>query len=155
MRAEVERGYLSHHGSAALWYGFLGAPFAWFLGLVSAYPVVPYACWSGHVWTLYAINLIALLLIIGAGVVSYRLLVATGAELPGDHATRTDRTRMMAAVGMMFSGLFALILIGHLISTAVIGPCIPEPREPLSPDTYLVAPPQYFLAALEQRGRAC
>ncbi|HEX6560125.1 MAG TPA: hypothetical protein VF021_11700 [Longimicrobiales bacterium] len=137
MRVDADRSYLSRHGSVALWFALLGAPCAWFLGLVLSYPVVPYACYSGHVWTLYAISAIALLVVLGAGVVGYGLLMDTGAELPGDHASHTDRTRLLAAVGMMFSGLFALILIGHIASTAMVGPCIPLPRERFTPDAYV------------------
>lgn len=139
MRADVDRSYLGNRGSVALWYALFGAPFAWFLELCLSYPVVSYACDSGNVWTLYAMHAVALLFALGAGAVGYSLLMDAGAELPADHATRTDRSRLLASVGMMFSGLFSLILVGHLISTAVLGPCIPLPRERFTPDTF-VAP---------------
>ena len=155
MSVHVARNYLSSHGSITLWYGFLGAPLAWFFALLFSYPLVPYACWSGNVWTLYALNLVALILTLGAGGTAYRMFADTGAELPGDHATRTDRTRLMAAAGIIFSGLFSLIVIAHLVSTAIMGPCIPVPREPLSPDTYIAPAAVRPLAFVDIANRTC
>jgi hypothetical protein len=146
MRADVDRSYLSNSGSVALWYAFLGAPICWFAEQLVNYPAVPFACSHKTILPLLIINLVGMALTIGSGVVAYSIWNDVGPELPGEHATRTDRTRMMAVIGMMFSGLFTAVVVGHFISILVLGPCIPLPRVRYTPDA-LSQPAQTQLLA--------
>ena len=134
MRVDADHSWLDTHGSTALWYAMLGSPFVWAIQLFFMYPAVPYACSSKSTVWLYVIGGLALLLSVASGLVAYNIWNEAGAELPGEYATRTDRTRLMVAVGMIFSALFSTILLAQLIATAILGPCIPLPRVKYTPD---------------------
>lgn len=148
---ERDRAYLRRRGSIGLWYAFLGAPIAWGLELFVIYPAVPYACSHDAPVFLYVIGIVGLLLSLGAGLVGYSIWSDAGEELPGDHATRMDRSRLMAVVGMMASTLFSLIIIGQLVATAIIGPCIPLPRVRFTPDALVAPAPAPVLASNAER----
>ena len=137
MRVIDDRDYLSPRGNLALWYAFLGAPVVWFIDLGFVYFWVSPSCVLRTSLPLYLIDGVALVLALFALLIGYNIWQDTGEELPGEHATRTDRSRFMAVVGIMMSGLFSLIIAGHILATAILGPCIPLPRVRNTPDTFL------------------
>lgn len=134
MRPPGEKTYLQPWGNAALWYAFLGAPIVWAIDLFLVWFAVSPACVTQNSLPLYLIDGTALLLSLASGWTGYLIWKDTGEEMPGEHATRTDRSRLMAVVGAMMSGLFSLIIAGHILATIIIGPCIPLPRVRMTPD---------------------
>src|SRR5215216_2455471 len=105
MRPDADRTYLSRRGSTALWFAFFGAPLIWSLDLFLVYVTVPYACMTGRTVLLYMLSGSALLISLASGWVGYSIWSDTGQGLPEDQATRSDRSRLLAVVGMMSSGL--------------------------------------------------
>jgi len=134
MNEATYRKHLSRQGSAGLWFAFLGAPIAWFVDLFFLYFSVTYACVTGRVMTLYVLAALPLLVSLAAAVVGYGIWRDTGAGLPQDQATRMDRSRLLAVMGLMMTGLTVAILVGQLVAIAVLGPCIPLPRVRFTPD---------------------
>lgn len=141
------RDVFSLRGNAALWYAFLGSPVVWSIELFFIYIAVPVACVTEANAILYAINGVSILLSAGAGIVAYLIWGTTGGELPGEHGSRTDRTRLMVVVGFMSSGLFTLILVGQLLATIIVGPCVPLPRIRFTPDVLLETPAPLYAEA--------
>ena len=119
-----ERKYLSPSGSPSLWYAFLGAPIVWFIQLNVGYFAVPYACKFDRTFVLYAIVLSALALTVFAAWLANSIWRREGGWDPGEYASPPERSRFLAVMGLMFSGLVALILLGELVAIAVKGPCI-------------------------------
>ena len=126
--------YLAPNGNLAIWFAFLGAPVVWFTAMVFVYFNVARACVVGSSLSLYIIDGAALAIILLAGFIGYSIWVDTGEELPGEHGTRTDRSRLMAVVGIMMSSLFGVVVAGHIVAMMIVGPCIPLPRVRFTPD---------------------
>jgi putative membrane protein len=76
-----------------------------------------------------------------AGYTAYAIWRAAGHRASEDEATTTDRSRFIAEVGMAISALFALILLGQWAAVVILGPCIPLPRVPFTPDAMVGIPP--------------
>lgn len=113
----------------ALWFGLLGAPFAWTLqelvnvALASnaCYPhdvPLPSPLWNGLTGLTLGVEVVAIVLCIAAAVVAFATWRRTGSEKPGDAhqllGSGDGRTRFMAMAGMMTSVLF---LIGTALAT--------------------------------------
>ena len=128
------RAELKLHGSATLWYGFLGAPAVWFIQLCFIYLAVPIACVTENSVPLHVLDLSALALTLLAGWVAYSIWRRAGGGSETEPATLESRSRFMALIGMMASGLFSLVLIAQWLGILVLGPCIPLPRVRFTPD---------------------
>lgn len=133
-RIRLSKNYLHDAASWLLWYAVFGAVISWLIELFVIYLSVSYACVSGNVLWLYVLNVAALMVALGAALASYSIWQDTGAGLPSEHATRVDRTKMLAVVGLMFSTLTVMVLVGQLLAIPIIGPCIPLPRQMMMPD---------------------
>ena len=118
---EIDPKYLGRRGSAALWYGLLGAPFSFAIELLIIYAAVPFDCARASRIDVSIIGAISLAVSLSAGFVSYRIWRELGQDLPRQEDTRVDRTRLLAVIGLMFSGLFSLLLLGHLLAIAMVG----------------------------------
>lgn len=145
-----ERKELSFHGSAALWYGFLGAPVIWFLQLGLLYIMVPIACATESSVMLHVVDLLALALILAAGWVAYTLWQRAGGGGDTKPANLETRSRFMSLIGMMASPLFALVLVAQWLGIIILGPCIPLPRVRFTPDA-LNPPAQEVILARATR----
>lgn len=129
--------YLSAKGSFALWFGLLGAPAAWFVGMMIAYFTVPWACSHENTLPLHLIAAIGLVVTALAGVSALRIWRSSGREWSDDVADRHDRSRFMAEMGMAGSLLFGLLILGIWAAIIILGPCVPLPRVPFTPDALL------------------
>ena len=140
-----EQSHQKSSGNARLWFALLGSAAIWFAAQLITYVVVPWSCSHATPLPLHLLTITALIGIILAGVTGYRIWRGEGARWSDDVADRGDRSRFLAELGMGFSALFALLLIGMWIAIMVLGPCIPLPRVPFTPDAML-RPSQVLLA---------
>ncbi len=131
----------TQRGNIRLWYAVFGAPTLWFVALTAAYFLVPWSCSHDNPWPLHIIMLLALAGSIYAGLLGYRIWRDEGRAWSDDQGSRADRSRFMSEVAMGSSALFSLILLGKWAAIFILGPCIPLPRVPFTPDVLLPTSP--------------
>lgn len=85
--------------------------------------LVRQACSMQRNTILYAVALVSLGLIALMGLVSYLTWRSVGSQWPGESADVATRTRFIAMLGMLGSGLFFLVTLAQGIATVYLNPC--------------------------------
>ncbi|MBW3654468.1 MAG: hypothetical protein KY444_00045 [Gemmatimonadetes bacterium] len=126
MAETVEReGHLREPRRMAwLWFAVLAGPLAWMLGLNAEYGLVRVACDKDSLLGLHLVSIATLLLALAGGLVSWREWKHAGREWPGEEGGPTGRSRFMAALGLMASALFALVILAQWITNLFLHPCM-------------------------------
>ncbi len=122
----------------SLWFELIGAPIAWLLQLSVSVSMGGYACyphdaplaaplWGNLVGMILWVEVIALLICLAAGVVSYLNWRRTSREKPGDAHNvlggGDGRSRFLAMAGMLVSVLFLIATSFAIGNLATIQPC--------------------------------
>ena len=118
-----ERGFLGVKGSADVWLAALAAPVAWLTSLILGYFSTALSCEAGHEWLLHSIFFLALCVAALGGRSAWKLFRATDEETRAEGASRLERSRFVAALGLLMTGLFALIIVAQWVATLVFDPC--------------------------------
>ena len=105
------------------WAGVLAGPIAFLLNLQVSYMMVPWACAVGAHTALYLVPVGALLLTALGGSCAWRVWQRTGRDWPGNGEGAVPRSRLLAVLGLLTSGLFALIIIAQAIPTVILSAC--------------------------------
>jgi hypothetical protein len=105
-----------------LWAGILTGPLVALLEQGVQYLLVPGACAGGRELPLHLAALVALLLIAGAGMVALREWRRAG-TVADDAAGARARSRFMAIVGVLTTGIFGLVVAAHWLAVLVLGAC--------------------------------
>lgn len=116
---------LTRRDRLALWFAFLGPPALWSLHLVVVYGYEEAACATGRGVDLVEPLVIAVSVILGAGVaaggaVGYVLWRATRREVIADPR---GRVAFMSAIGAIWSGIFLLIILFSAMQLIAFQPC--------------------------------
>lgn len=121
---ETKQGFSAGGRTRALWAGIVGVPVVWAVQQQLTYVLVPWACHRKDATPLLALTLAMLALVLAGGWVSHREWRRVGGGWPRDTSSDVDeRTRFLGMLGMLASGLFALLVVAHGIATAMIDPC--------------------------------
>ena len=86
MAESRERKFNRSAGLLALWTGLLAGPIIWLMQFQTNYTLVPWACRSGEHFLIYIVVAVALLLVAGAGFLSWRSWQETGRDWPDEEA---------------------------------------------------------------------
>lgn len=125
MAGEVETDLeLSRRGRLlSLWAGIFVAPIAALAHQQVNYMLVPWACAEGTRLPLFLVTLVSLGVAAGGGLVAWRNWERAGREWPTEAAGAAPRSRFMAAVGLLLSGLLALVIVAQGIASLFLDPC--------------------------------
>jgi len=85
--------------------------------------LVRQACAAQRNLLLYVVTSVALLLTALAGLIAYMTWRDAGAQWPGETADVATRTRFIAMVGLLGSGIFFLVTLAQGIATIYYDPC--------------------------------
>lgn len=125
-------------GAWAMWFGILGAPVAWSLQQLVNAPLLAHACypkdvpiaepiWANAGSVALAVELVAIVVCVVAGLTGWRNWRRTRAEKEGSahHLMEAGdgRSRFMAMVGMICSGLFLLATVFATAFLYGVQPC--------------------------------
>jgi hypothetical protein len=121
--SEAARDFKEGAGPWALWAGVLAGPLAMLIQLQVNYALVLWACGAGREWALHLTALLALVVTVAGGWLSWRNRRRTGAGWEDEGAGVIPRSRFMAVVGVLASVLFALVIVAQWIPIFVYGPC--------------------------------
>jgi hypothetical protein len=112
----------------SLWTAFLGAPVLWLCHLQTEYMLVQYAC--GHhtkmplLWT----SALYLVLTLAGGYPAFREFQAAGGLSMATGAPTADppagRSRLLATVGLMSTGMFFLAILAQALASFFLDPCV-------------------------------
>ena len=106
-----------------LWTGILAGPIAWALDLLASYALVKWVCLSRGYVALHGVMLLALAIVAGGALVSWRALRQTQTHRKTDGGRPRERARFMAVLGLTLCALFALQIVAGAIPTWVLDAC--------------------------------
>ena len=107
----------------ALWVGVLAGPTAALVQLQANYALVLWACGASREWPLHVVSAAALLVALGAGLLSWRNWRLAGGGLEDGGAGVVQRGRFMAGVGALVSLHAALVVVAQWAAVFFYGPC--------------------------------
>jgi hypothetical protein len=105
-----------------LWIGSVVPPVVALVTLTTKYSLVHLACRLGRILPLHLVSAVALLLVAAAGIIAWRSYRCSAGDSSFTHSV-LERSRFMAAVGVLISGLFVLVIIAFWIPDFFVGPC--------------------------------
>ncbi len=119
---------LSHEPRAGVWrplFGYLGGVLAWALQLAVGYPLVQLSCVTGTTLWIHIVSLVAIIITIAAGLVSYSVWRTGRAHdtADGQGEQAWGRDSFLGASGMLMSGLFLLLILYSGIPAFFLNPC--------------------------------
>jgi hypothetical protein len=134
MGSHAARDYWEDKGLMLLWFSVLSAPAAWALDQLSSYALMKPVCFADAKFTLTAISLGAMALVITGALVGRSCLnrlrtTPSGAPVgqvetaTDDGGRRIDRSYFMAIIGIAFNILVALLIVFATIPHFVLSPC--------------------------------
>lgn len=110
--------------SVPIWFAFLLPPVMGLLHLQISYPLDHTACDSGTPAQIHIFSIIALAVDVFAGWLAHREWVRLGSENPGQLPGPAGSRRLMALLGMIGAGVFALFILAQWFPNFVLSPCI-------------------------------
>ncbi|HEU4594259.1 MAG TPA: hypothetical protein VFS10_03740 [Pyrinomonadaceae bacterium] len=123
MGSDAVKDFKEGAAPAALWAGVLAGPLAALTQLQVNYALVLWACGAGREWALHLVALLALVVTVGAGLLSGRNWRRAGGSWEDEGAGIIPRSSFMAAVGVLISVLTALVVVAQWLPIFVYGPC--------------------------------
>lgn len=118
------REYSEPKGIVRLWAVLLAGPLSWAAGLGLDYSLVIVACESGSNAWLHLVSLITLVVASTGAWIAHREWRRLGGGVPGERVGRVERSRFMAALGVMTGVFFSLVIIAQWIASFVLHPCM-------------------------------
>lgn len=122
---KADRKFESYGEVLTLWGVILVPAIAWALQMQASYMLVQPACMSGRNLTLHVVTVVALLLTAGVGLIAWRKWREAGRKEPDEAAGPVPRSRFMAALGLLTSAMFFLVILAQGIGSFVLHPCQP------------------------------
>lgn len=109
--------------SRTIWLLIVAPPLITAAAHETNYVLVRQACSAQRNVALYAVIIVALVLIALMALVAYLTWRHAGAEWPGETADAVTTTRFIAMIGMLGSVLFFLVTFAQGIATVYYDPC--------------------------------
>jgi hypothetical protein len=111
--------------TAALWFGALGGPVAWFMQLCIVYGLAQLACYGvASPVTLHVASALCLLVALAATFTSYREHRLARGRWPTDRTGGLhSRVEFMSAFGILSGALFALVIVANWIAVILLKVC--------------------------------
>lgn len=123
MDSDAIKDFKEGAAPAALWAGVLAGPLATLTQLQVNYALVLWACGARREWALHLVSLLALLVAVAAGLLSWRNWRRAGGGWEAEGAGVVPRSRFMAVVGVLISVLAALVVVAQWIAIFFYDPC--------------------------------
>jgi hypothetical protein len=123
MMGDTEQAFFQHQGIGWLWFGILAGPLAFLLNLQLSYMLVQPVCVTAHHLVLHLVPVGALLLTAGGGVSAWRNWRRTGQTESSEAAGVLPRSRFLAGVGLLTSGLFIVVIVAQWLPNFILTAC--------------------------------
>ena len=123
MTGDTEQAFFQRQGIGWLWFGILADPLAFLLNLQLSYMLVQPACVTARHLVLHLVPVGALLLTASGGVSAWRNWQRTGQAGSSKAGGVLPRSRFMAGVGLLTSGLFIMVIVAQWLPNFILTPC--------------------------------
>jgi hypothetical protein len=123
MTGDTEQAFFQRQGIGWLWFGILAGPLAFLLNLQLSYMLVQPVCVTAQHLVLHLVPIGALLLTAGGGVSAWRSWRRTGQVESSKAGGVLPRSRFMAGVGLLTSGLFLFVIVAQWLPNFILSPC--------------------------------
>jgi len=123
MTGDTEQAFFQRQGIWWLWFGILAGPLAFLLNLQLSYMLVQPVCVAAHHLVLHLVPAGALLLTASGGVSAWRNWRRTERAGSSKAGGVLPRSRFMAGVGLLTSGLFLLVIVAQWLPNFILTPC--------------------------------
>ena len=123
MTGDTEQAFFQHQGIGWLWFGILAGPLAFLLNLQLSYMLVQPVCVTAHHIILHLVPAGALLLAASGGVSAWWNWQRTGQAESSKAEGVLPRSRFMADVGLLASGLFLVVIVAQWLPNFILSPC--------------------------------
>ena len=123
MTGDTEQAFFQRQGIGWLWFGILAGPLAFLLNLQLSYMLVHPVCVTAHRLVLHLVPAGALLLTASGGVSAWRSWQRTGQAESSKPGGVLPRSRFMADVGLLTSGLFLIVIVAQWLPNFILTPC--------------------------------
>jgi Co/Zn/Cd efflux system component len=118
-----ERAKTTNLPEGQLWFGILGPPIVWAIQMQMNYSMVPFECFGGSRAPMLVTSAVAFFISAIAGVIAFKNWRRFGADWPDD-SSGSRRPLFMAALGLLVSAMFILVIAAQAIATMMLHPCI-------------------------------
>ena len=122
--AEQAEHFRRPRGLLALWFALLVGPVAWVIGLNAEYALVLIACARGTMLPLHLVSLGTLLMAFSGAAVGWREWRRAGVGVPSEEGGTIARSQFMAALGVIGSAYFALVILSQWAGSFILHPCM-------------------------------
>lgn len=119
-----DRHFREPRGVMALGFAILGGPIAWSIALTAGYPLVAVSCDAETTLPLHLLLAVMLLVSIASGVVALREWRRAGRGWSNEGGGTLARSRFAAVLGLLSSGLFALVIVAQWLAVLLLDPCM-------------------------------
>jgi hypothetical protein len=123
MTGDTERVFFQRQGIGWLWFSILAGPLAFLLNLQLSYMLVQPVCVTAHSIVLHLVPVGALLLTVSGGVSAWRNWRRTRQAESSKAGGVLPRSRFMAGVGLLTSGLFIIVIVAQWLPDFMLTPC--------------------------------
>jgi hypothetical protein len=123
MKEDTELAFFQRQGIGWLWFGILAGPVAFLLNLQLSYMLVQPVCVAAHRLVLHLVPVGALLLTTSGGVSAWRNWRRTAQAESSKAGGVLPRSRFMAGVGLLTSGLFIVVIMAQWLPNFILAPC--------------------------------
>jgi hypothetical protein len=123
MTGDTEQAFFQRQGIGWLWFGILAGPLAFLLNLQLSYMLVQPVCATAHRLVLHLVPAGALLLTAGGGGSAWRSWQRAGQAESSQTGGVLPRSRFMASVGLLTSGLFVIVIVAQWLPNFILTPC--------------------------------
>jgi hypothetical protein len=104
------------------WVGILAGPSAWLTQFLINYALVREACIGHHNLALHVVSGVFFAVVVAAGILSTRYFFKTR-EFSAASEKLPARSHFMAALGILSSSLYTLIILAQAIPSFILDPC--------------------------------
>jgi hypothetical protein len=91
--------------------------------MLANFALAPWACVWGWKPAEFVVALVALMITIGAGLISWKNWRGVGIEMPGETGGVVARDRSLGLAGVLLNGMFVLVIIAQAIPNMVLRAC--------------------------------
>ena len=123
MTVDTEQAFFQRQGIVWLWFSILAPPLAFLLNLQLSYMLVQPVCVTAHHIILHLVPAGALLLAASGGVSAWWNWQRTGQAGSSKAEGVLPRSRFMADVGLLTSGLFLVVIVAQWLPNFILSPC--------------------------------
>jgi len=123
MTTEAKKDFSEKRAEFWLWLGFLLPPVAWAVQLQTVYLLSENGCANGNFLPNHIASVIALILSVFGGLLSWHNWMKTGGEWKSEEASISARSRFMAILGVLTGALFTVVIFAQWLPTILGVPC--------------------------------